>query len=462
MDHSVSKTSTLIVTTMSSFLVPYMGSSVNIALPPIGTGFRMDAVVLSWVVTSYLLASAIFLLPFGRLADIYGRKKVYQCGIILFTLWSLLLGISTSATMLIILRVLQGMGAAMIYGPAIAILTSVFPAGERGRALGINVAAVYSGLSAGPFFGGLLTHHFGWRSIFISVVPIGSIILFLTFSKLKTEWAEAKGETIDLTGSILSSAALIAIMYGFSLLPTQAGVWLIALGSLGILLFAKWETRATHPLLDMQLFLNNRVFAFSNLAALTNYSATFAVSFLLSLYLQYLKGLTPQQAGLILMCQPVVQATISPFAGRLSDRIEPRVVASMGMSLTAFGLALLAFLNAKTFLPYVVMSLIILGFGFALFSSPNTNAAMGSVEKRSYGVASATLGTMRLTGNMFSMGIVAMLFSIYIGRIQITPDHYLLFLASLKTAFAIFATLCFGGIFASLARGRKAGSANSR
>jgi len=243
-------------------------------------------------------------------------------------------------------------------------------------------------------------------------------------------------------------------MYGFSLLPAMSGAWLILLGTLGILAFVKWEMKVESPVLDMKLFRTNMVFAFSNLAALINYSATFAVTFLLSLYLQYIKGLDPQNAGLILVSQPIVMAIFSPFAGRLSDRIEPRIVASTGMALTVLGLSLFTFLSEKTVLEFIVASLILLGVGFALFSSPNTNAVMSSVEKRFYGVASGTLGTMRLIGQMLSMGIAMLIFAIYIGRAQITPEYYLLFLRSVNVAFIIFAVLCFGGVFASLARGK--------
>ncbi|MCP8309138.1 MAG: MFS transporter [archaeon] len=454
MNNAFNKRVALLVTTLTSFLIPFMVSSVNIALPQIGSEFAMDAVLLSWVATSYLLSSAMFLIPFGRIADIYGRKRIFTYGILIYTVSSLLSAISTSATMLIFFRILQGIGGAMIFGTAVAILTSVFPVGERGKVLGINVAAVYSGLSLGPFLGGFLTQHFGWSSIFLANVPLGLIIIAFIFLKLKGEWAEAKGEKFDFTGSTIYSLMLIAIMYGLSLLPTISGAWLILIGALGIFAFVKWEIKVKSPVLDMNLFRNNRVFAFSNLAALINYSATFAVTFLLSLYLQYIKGLSPQDAGIILVSQPVVQAIFSPFAGRLSDRIEPRIVASIGMALTTIGLSLFTVLNEKTNLEFIVASLILLGFGFALFSSPNTNAVMSSIEKKFYGVASATLGTMRLTGQMLSMGIAMLIFAIYIGRVQITPEYYPLFLRSVEAAFIIFAILCFLGIFASLVRGK--------
>jgi len=453
-NNTATKRVALLVATLASFLAPFMISSVNIALPSIGSEFAIDAVLLSWVTASYLLASAMFLVPFGRIADIYGRKRIFTYGISIYTISCLLLTISTSATLLISFRFLEGVGSAMILSTGVAILTSVFPAGERGKALGISVAAVYLGLSLGPFLGGLLTHNLGWRSIFLVNVPMGLTIFVFVFWKLKGEWAEAKGEKFDFTGSSIYSLMLIAIMYGLSLLPAMSGAWLILMGAFGIFAFVRWEMKMESPVLDVNLFRNNRVFSFSNLAALINYSATFAVSFLLSLYLQYIKGLSPQNAGLILVSQPVVQAIFSPFAGWLSDRIEPRIVASMGMALTAVGLSMFTILDEKTTLEFIVVSLILLGFGFALFSSPNTNAVMSSVGKKFYGVASATLGTMRLIGQMLSMGIATLIFAIYIGRVQITPEYYSLFLTSVELAFIIFAALCFGGIFASLVRGK--------
>lgn len=454
MNNTVSKRAALIVATLASFLTPFMGSSVNIALPSIGREFGMNVVLLSWVPTSFLLSAAMFLVPSGRIADIYGRKRIFTYGIFIFTVSSLLMVMSTSAVSLISLRFLQGIGSAMIFGTGVAIVTSVFPAGERGKALGINVASVYLGLSLGPFSGGFLTQHFGWRSIFLASVPFGLIVITLIFLRLKGEWAEAKGEKFDLTGSIVYSLSLLAIMYGFSLLPALSSLWLILIGILGIFAFIKCEIKAKNPVLDINIFRNNKAFAFSNLAAFINYSATFAVIFLLSLHLQYIKGLSPQKAGLILVSQPVVMTIFSPFAGRLSDRIEPRIVASIGMALTAFGLFLFTSLSEETTLRFIIACLILLGLGFALFASPNANAVMSSVEKRYYGVASGTLGTMRLTGQMLSMGIAMLIFAIYIGRVQITPEYYQLFLRSERGAFTIFATLCFGGIFASLARGK--------
>jgi EmrB/QacA subfamily drug resistance transporter len=452
--NNASKTVVLVAATLAAFLTPFMGSSINIALPKIGRDFEMDAVLLGWVATAYLIAAAMFLVPFGRIADIYGRKKIFTIGILLFSIASLLSGLSTSAYMLIAFRVLQGIGGAMIFGTGVAILTSVFPVGERGRVLGINVAAVYIGLSIGPFAGGFLTEHLGWRSVFYANVPLGLLVLGLILWKLKGDWAMAKGERFDFTGSVIYGIMLVAVMYGFSRLPDMLGGWLILIGFVALVAFVWWEMRAKSPVLNVNLFRHNIVFAFSNMAALINYSATFAVSFLLSLYLQYIKGFSPDRAGLVLISAPLVQAVFSPLAGRLSDRIEPRVLASLGMAISAAGVVMLIFLGHGTSLAFIVVSLVILGFGFALFSSPNTNAVMSSVENRYYGVASATLATMRQVGMTLSMGIAMLLFAVYIGRVQITPEYYDAFLKSVRVAFIVFGCLCLGGIFASLARGR--------
>jgi len=452
-DNETTKKTALLSSVLASFLAPFMGSSVNIALPSIAQEYQIDAILLSWVSTAYLSAAAIFLVPFGRIADIHGRKRIFTHGILIFTIASFFSIFATSAADLIFYRFIHGIGGAMIISTRIAILTSVFPAKDRGRVLGINVAAIYSGLFMGPFLGGVLTQYFGWRSIFIATVPLGLLIIFLVFTKLKGEWAEARGERFDLAGSIIYSLSLISIMYGFSFLHKGSGALMIAIGTAGFGAFLKWETKTESPVFPIQIFRNNRTFTFSNLAAFINYSATFATGFILSLYLQYIKGLSPQNAGLVLISQPIVMAIVSPFAGKLSDRLEPRTVASTGMAITALGLLSFTFLSGQSSFQFIVAILLLQGFGFALFSSPNTNAVMSSVEGKFFGVASGTLGTMRLTGMMFSMGIAMLIFSVYLGRVEITPLCYDCFLTSIRVIFAVFSALCFCGIYLSFYRG---------
>jgi EmrB/QacA subfamily drug resistance transporter len=450
--------SVLLISTVSVFMTAFMGSSTNIALPNIGRELAMDAVSLGWIAMAFSLAVATFLLPFGRLADILGRKRIYTIGLGIYVIGSTLVGLAISGSMLIGCRIVQGLGGAMMFGTSTAILTSVYPPGERGRVLGINTAAVYTGLSAGPFLGGLMTQYLGWRSIFLIGAALGAGVMGLVFWRLKGEWAEARGEPFDFTGTVIYGLAIVAFMVGMSRLPQWLGFGLLAVGLIIGAGFVRWETIARQPLINMDLFRRNRIFALSNVAALTNYSATAAVGFLLSLYLQYIKGLSPQQAGLVLIAQPTVQAVFSPLTGRLSDTIESRVVASIGMAFTAVGLVFLAFLSRATSFRYIIMSLALLGFGFALFSSPNTNAVMGAVDRRLYGVAASALSTMRTLGMMFSIGVATLVFAVVIGRVQITQQHYDAFLAGVRIAFTIFAVACVAGIFASLARGKMHGN----
>jgi len=447
------KRSVLFAAALSSFLTPFMGSAVNVALPDIQKQFQIDAIVLSWIASAYILATAIFLIPFGRIGDIYGRKKIFIGGIFVYGGASLFCAAAPAISTLLLFRIVQGVGSAMIFATGIAILTSVFPPEERGRAIGINIAAVYTGLSLGPFLGGFLTQHFTWRSVFFSVAPLSAAAILVCVCKLKGEWAEAKHERLDIVGSVLYGAALAAIMIGFSELPSETGVLCLLGGAAASAVFLRWETKAEFPVIPISLFRYNRTFAFSNLAALIHYSATFAATFILSLYLQYIKEFTPETAGLILAAQPIVMAIFSPLAGNLSDRVEPQIIASLGMGMTSFSLFVLAFLHQGTSTALIAGVLIWLGFGYALFSSPNTNAIMSSVEKKFYGVASGAVGSMRMLGQMTSMGIAAMIFALYIGKNPITPENYPLFIKSADRAFLVFALLCFGGIFASLARG---------
>lgn len=452
MNDSALKRTTLMVAMITSFITPFMGAAANIALPRISADLNMDAVLLSWVASSYILAAAVFLLPAGRLADIIGRKRIFTSGVILFLAGSIFVAVAWSAFALILGRILQGVGGGMVFGTSTAMLTSVFPAGERGRAIGWNTGAVYLGLSMGPPLGGWMVQHLGWRSIFVLNVLLCLSILFL-LTRLRHEWQEAAYERFDRTGALAYGIGIIALMYGFSTLPGSLGLLFVVGGVMVLLLFLRWESRTASPLIDIKLLSENRVFAFSNLAALINYSATFAVGFLLSLYLQYVKGLSPQMAGLLLVAQPVVMTIVAPLAGHFSDTIEPRWIASIGMGLTALGVLTLVPIDAATPAWHLISSLMILGCGFGLFSSPNTNAIMGSVERRHFGVASAMVGTMRMLGQMLSMGLATLVIAWQIGRERIQGENLPEFLQGMHVLLLIFAILSVFGVFASLARG---------
>jgi MFS family permease len=442
------------VAMMTAFGSAYMFSAVNIALPVMGAQFAMSSVMLGWVTTSAVLATSMFMVPTGRLADIYGRRRIFVYGLTFQFCSTLICGLANSGGLIIIMRVIQGISAAMIFGTMVAIITSVFPGEERGKALGISVAATYAGLAVGPFLGGLFTQHLGWRSIFFFGTLLTSVALGFALSKMKREWIEAAGEKFDLAGSLFFVVSLGLLVYGFISLPRVPGILLLAMGLIGFVVFLWFEGKIESPVLNVGLISRNTVFVFSNVATMINYSATFALTFLLSLYLQYIQGYAPQEAGAILLVNPATMAIFAPGAGRLSDRFQPQIIAAIGLGLSCVSLVLLSSLNGASGLPFIFALLFMTGLAAAVFSSPNTNAVMSSVEKRFLGVAAGIQGTTRTVGMVFSMGIVMILFTLFMGGAQITPDQYPTFLSSMKTGFTIFAMLSFVGIFCQLA-GRK-------
>jgi MFS family permease len=455
MPYVTNKNSALVVICSASFLVPFMGSSINLALPQISATFSMKAISLSWIATSYLITTAIFQVPFARLADMIGRRKVFVWGIVLFSITTFLCGWSPSGVLLIVLRALSGLGAAMMFGTGMAILTSVFQPHERGKAIGFNTAVVYLALASGPFFGGILTHYAGWRSLFYLVGLLGLLVVIGDLLFLKDEWIESKGEKFDYAGSAIYAIGLFGLIFGFSKLPEiWSFVW-IAAGLGAFVVFILYELKHKQPLFNVHIFSRNKIFSLSSLSALINYASTSAVAFMMSLYLQYVRGMDAQHAGMILIIQACVQCIVSLYAGKLSDKVNPAIPATVGMGIIFTGLCGLIFLSASTSMIFLIILLILLGLGFGLFSSPNANIIMSSVETKYFGQASATMGTMRLTGQAFSMGIAMMALSLYVQNKIITPDLYPLFMKSLHITFIICAVLCLIGIYASSFRTKK-------
>ncbi len=449
----VEKRILLVVASLASFLVPYTVSSIAVALPAIGSDFGLDPVILGWITSAYLLTAAVCIIPFGKLADIYGRKRLFILGNILFTAGSLFAALSWSGTAIIAARIVQGLGGSLVFATSIAIVTAVFPPGERGRAIGIITATVYAGLSIGPFLGGILTQHFGWPSIFLVNVPIGILVTAATLLSIPGEWVEPGEHRFDLTGAVLYCLMLVGALYGLTLLPTPAGLSWMAIGAVFMYAFVLWERRHPSPLLDLSLFRNNTVFVYSNIAAMINYAVVFAMGFLMSLYLQYNRGLDPQTAGLILVTMPVVQMVVSPFSGHLSDSIEPRLIATAGMACTTAGIGVMVLVSPATPMLLIIAGLMVLGLGYGLFSSPNTNAIMSTVDVRHLGVASAMVSTMRAVGQMISMAIAMMVLATIIGSRPISPVVYPELQLSVTLTFVIFFIIGLVGIWASYSRG---------
>lgn len=453
-DTPVNKTVILLIATLATFLTPFLGTSLIVALPTIANDLAVNAILLSWISTAYVLTSAMFAVPLGKIADIYGMKKIFTYGIVILAISSFLAALSPSSEFLIGMRAVQGFASAMIFVSALAIITSVFPPQERGKAIGINITAGYAGLVLGPVLGGLLTQYMGWRSVFYFVVPLSLLVIVLVFWKMKGEWGECKGEKLDKWGSSLYILTLALILIGFSSITHIFGILMVILGIIGLISFIILEMRIENPVLEVKLFFENRKFAFSNLATFISYISTFATSFLLSLYLQYIKGLTPEVTGLILVVQTVFMMALSPVAGRLSDKFDPGKLASLGMTLIACGLLIFAFINQDTSLYMIILGLAIVGIGIGIFSAPNMNTIMGSVERRYYGVSAAIVSTMRLLGQTFGNGMILIIFAVYIGAVQFTPTNYPQLITSIQVIFTISVILSVIAVFASLARNK--------
>jgi len=444
----------LLVNSMAMWIAAFMTTSINIALPSIQTELHLGAVALGWLPLAYILCTAVFLVPFGKIADLFGRRLVYLAGLTVFSLSSLALVFANSYLPLVGFRAGQGMGGAMMFAGSTAMITLAFPPERRGRAMGINVAIVYLGQTMGPIVGGVIVYNIGWRSLFLVAGCYGLLNLSLDFWLLRrAEWKEEGAAGFDWAGSLAYAVSLSAFLLGLSWLPEPRGVILAVAGIAGLGLFVWWETRARAPVVEVRLFRHNRVFAFSNMAALISYAALWAMSFLMSLYLQFIKGLNAQTAGLVLIAGVALQASMSPLAGRLSDRVQPRWVASGGMALCVVGLLSFSFLQTAT--PYwrIVATLCVLGIGYAFFSTPNQSSIMGSVERRYVGVASASLGTMRMIGQAISIGVATLVLAAIVGRHDIRPADYPNLLTAVRITFAVMTVLCVVGVAASLARG---------
>lgn len=437
---------------LSVFLVPFMGSSLNLAMPLIVRDFPMSAFSLTFLVSAYLVAAAMFQMPAARIADMRGRRKIYLLGLGVFSVFSLASGLSWSGASLTAFRFLSGVGSAMVFATNMAILTAVFPKNERGKALGVNTAVVYFSAAAGPFLGGLLAARFGWRSIFFVCTVVAVLSMIVAVFAINDEWTEAKGEAFDTPGTGIYLVAVGGVIFGFSFLPLWAGWALLLVGAVAFVLFAWTEKRVASPMIHLDLFYENRHFRLSSLSAMINYSASFAIGFVMSLYLQYVKGMGTDSAGLALMAQPVTQMLLSPFAGKLSDRVNPSILATSGMGLICVGLIGLSQLGGETPVWGSVIILAVIGVGFALFSSPNMNLIMGSVASKDAGLASATTGTARLLGQSLSIATTSLIVNAYLGRQALTMETSGLFLPAMNMAFWIFAGICLVGVYTSASK----------
>jgi EmrB/QacA subfamily drug resistance transporter len=459
MEQYTAKSATMVLLTVciAQFMAPFMLTSIGVALPSLGRDLGASAVEIGLVEQCYLLSLAMCMLTFGRLGDIVGQRIIFLLGLATFTLFTFLLGFSSSIFAVITLRFFQGLGAAMMLSGSMALVAAAFPPSQRARKIGLVSTCTYTGLSLGPVIGGFVTLHFGWRHVFLMPVPIGLAAILVCLFGMGEMGRNASGERMDWPGSLVYALGIGCIMTGAAHAHQVAfGVPLLLIGTVALVLFLIMESRCSSPLLDVTLLRDNRFFTFSSLAALGNYAATFGIVFFMSLFLQYAKGLSARQAGMVLLLQPLMQVVTSPLAGRLADRIEIAKLATAGMLISGAGL-LLAALTLDVHMPLwlIAAELMLIGAGFGIFITPNTTAIMDSVDRRRYGVASGMIGAMRTLGMATSLTIITLVFSLFMGDQAITDANLPRFLLSMKTALVVFSLFSCLGVILSLSRGRR-------
>jgi EmrB/QacA subfamily drug resistance transporter len=412
----------LALSSVGAFMGPLDGSIVSVALEKAGSDLHLSLSGVIWVQAAYLLAMAVLLIPLGRLADQHGRVRFYLIGTAIFTFASLLCALSMNGAWLIVMRVVQGGGAALMVATSAAIVTAIFPPQERGKALGINVMAVYIGLTVGPPLGGILVDTLSWRWVFLINLPIGAVVLIWGWFLLpRSERAEGSPR-VDFAGAALLGVFLICLMVPLTFAPewgwaAPLTLSLLAVSAVAFAGFVVVERRVKSPVLDLDLLLHNRLFAAANLAALLNYMALFAITWLTAFFLEIVQDRSASVTGLLILSQPLLMAVLSPLSGRLSDRIGSRVLATGGMVAIATGMLLLAAMPATAPVWLVAGNLAIVGLGMAAFSAPNTSAIMGSVRRDQLSVASAFIGTMRTTGQVLSLAVLGGIAASQLGRL---------------------------------------------
>ena len=412
-------------------------AGVNIAIPNLAEDLHANAKMIAWMPTLYLLSSVMFMLPCGKVADNYGRKRVYAFGLGLNAVASLMCALATSIEWVLFWRFIQGAAGAMIFGIGVAIITSVTPDNKRGMALGTSAACVYIGLSAAPAVGGWLTEMWGWRAVFYSQIPLVLLLLAAIKLFLHGEWKNDKKSPFDWWGTVIFSLFALFLVLGLSDLPDIAGWLLTVLSIICLMLFIVHQSRSRRPLIRVQMFLESRVFSLSLTTSFLMYASNFSLAFLLSLYLQYIKGLSPTHAGQIILLQAVSMAIMAPLAGRLSDKVQPRLLATLGCIIVLVGFFLLSRLSISSSTVYISGSLLLLGIGFGLFSTPNNNAIMGAVDKSELGVASSSMNLSRTIGNLFGMSLINLIVHYYLGDSTFSAQNGHALMSTISLAFTV-------------------------
>ncbi len=444
------KRAVVLAVSVTQFAIPFMFSAVGVSLPVIGREFGASGLDLSLIESMYIGGVAAVLLPFGRFADMHGREPVFRLGVLLYAIFTLLLGFVHDINLLTLLRMGQGISGALTIATNMALLTDSVPPKERGRAMGIAVAAVYVGLSIGPYLGGLIATELGWRWIFyLGTIPLG-ISYIVSRINLKGKF-HSSTEKFDYAGSGLIIFSVAAFVFGGTNLNTGLpGIASLLAGLLGFTVFIFMQNRTEYPLVDLVVFKERLDFSEAALVQFISYAGTFGIVFLFSLYLQSIKAMTPHEAGTVLVVQPLIQAVLSPLVGKWADVYYPRVIAMLGMVICTVGSIMGALVGPETSLVYLYTMFVMLGIGFALFSAPNMIILMGSVPPSKFGFASAITGALRTIGMVSSMVIIAIFLSVYMADTPVSHETSVSYMKVMHGALITLSGFCVFGVLISL------------
>jgi MFS family permease len=490
----------LVLGSIGMFMGTLVTTVVAVALPVLGPALQLSYSEALWVQAAYVLTMSVFLIPVGRLADRHGLMRFYLIGLAIFAFFSVACSLAFSGPFLIAARGLQGAGAAFMAATSPALVTAVFPPEERGRGLGLNAMAGYVGLMAGPPIGGLIVGHASWRWIFLINVPLAIITLvngWFLLGAERRDRASARerstaeksvegrpaapaaggtgpetgfGASLDWAGTVLLGLLLISLLVPLISVPFWGWQSPLTLGLLAafvvfLVAFIVVESRARDPLLELDLVRKNRVFAAGTSATFLNYAAIYGVTTLTAVFLQIVQGYSPQQAGLILLIQPLFMVGLSPVFGRLSDSVGSRFLATAGMLLAAAGMVQLGILPTPCPQWRVLLALGMVGIGLAAFSAPNTSSVMGSVKRSELSLASGFLGTMRTTGQGVSIALLGAIAAsslgptggrvLFLGE-EASEGAAVAFSNGYSAAMLVAAGLAVAGALVSLAQGPRA------
>lgn len=434
-----------LVAALGSALAPFMVSAVIVATPAIGRDFPADVALLTWVTAAFFIVAAALLIPFGRIADVRGSKRVFTAGMAVYIVAAAVSGFAPGILALIAGRALAGVGAAMVFGTSLALLSLVFPEEERGRAIGINVAAMFAGFAAGLLAGGAIAAYASWRYLFVIVVVVAALDFVIIVSRVRGECELARTRSYDFPGMALLVPGVLLFMTGLSVIGKTAGLIALPAGIACLSVFLVRERRSANPLIPRDLLGSRNLIRAASTNAIFNASA-FGVTFILSLYLQYVAGFDAGMAGLLLLISQGLLIFLGPFTGRLSDRYPPPLVAAVGAGINAIGMFMLVLLSPDSSLALVIASLVLNGLGLALVMPAVVKWALLQVRREEYGVVTGLSETARLSGIGISNAVVIVLFSLIMGTAAVSPETIPQFIGAARACVIVYGVIGITGM----------------